>query len=756
MSISRWALLLWLALLCLPAALAQQTFAPRYLNRAVSGDIVLIGNAAYHCTTAAPASSDQASACASARNGGTVINNNVYMLPVDKNGSPASSSSSSATLSLPTGSSVLFAGLYWNGRSASAANRATVTFAGPSGSGGAVSASSTAVIDNLIYQSFADVTGQVQAGGLYTVSGIGSTAGLNSWAGWTLVVAYRSAALPTRNLAVFDGLQVADNASVPVDIGVSGFVTPSVGPVRSVIGVVAYDGDRGNPEGAGAGGSLQFGSSRASLTPVSNAVNPVNDVFNSTISTLGAEVSAPRSPSFQNTLGLDIDTFTPNTPLPNNSTSAVVRVIGTASDVIYPGVITLATDIFAPNIKDNLTKTVTDLNGGVLVPGDTLEYEVVVKNSGQDGSKNVVLSDVLPANVSLVPGSLLITGLGAGSRTDAAGDDQAEYSAGNRTLTFRLGTGSSASAGGLLLPGEESRVRFRVVVNAGTPGGTIIDNSATVNYLSQTLNIPVIDVSDSDAAVPGDQPARTVVAGPDLTLTKTHVGTAAEGGTASFTLRVSNAGPAASFGAVTVSDILPAGLSALSASGEGWTCTLAPLSCSRNDALIAGGNYPDLIIRVQVAAGTSGKLTNTASVLASAEGSQNTGNNSASDTLTVQPRPGVTLSKTVRNVSAGGAAGTSGTARPGDTLEYCIAFANTGGDAPDFRVQDDAPTNSRALPNAYGPGLAAQLTVGGTSSTLTAAADTDAASLISGRLMYAHGTLAQGQSGRVCFQVQVN
>jgi uncharacterized repeat protein (TIGR01451 family) len=755
-------LLLWLTVLCLPAALAQQAFSSRYVNKAVAGDIALIGNVNYHCTTAVPpATNAQAASCTTAQGGGTITNNNTYMVALDTDSSAATTNSSSATLNISGGSTVLFAGLYWSGISSSATNRSSVTLTGPSGVSSVVSASAanTAVIGS-VYQSFVDVTSSVTASGVYTVGNIASTVGSNNWAGWTLVVAFRNTTLPTRNLAVFDGLQQASSAAVPVDIAVSGFITPSTGTVKSVIGVVAYDGDRGSLEGTGAGGSLQFGPSTASLAAVFNTPNPINDVFNSTITNSGSEVLTPRNPSFTNTLGIDIDTLTPNTPLPNGSTSAVVRVIGTSGDTIYPGVITLATEIFVPNIKDSLTKSVTDVNGGVVVPGDVLQYELVIRNSGNDGAKEVTLSDQLPTNVTFLPGTLVVTGANAGSKTDASSDDQADYVAGTRTVNFRLGTGANATLGGLILPNEESRARFQVTVNAATPGGTVIDNTGTVNYKSQTLGTAVTDTSDSDPVTPGDQPARVTVAGPDLTLSKTHLGNASEGGTASFVLRVSNAGPAPTFGAVTVSDALPAGLTLvsttpISAGGTGWSCTPSPLQCSRSDVLAVGSSYPDLTVQVRAAPGSRGTLTNTASVAAASEASAQSGNNGASDVLTVQPPPSVILSKTVRNVSGSGAAGTANTAQPKQILEYCVTFRNNGGDAPDFTLLDDAPPGTTPLPDAYGAGLGVQLTLGSIS-TLTSTADADAASLVAGRLSYAHGKLLLGQVGTLCFQVSVN
>ncbi|GGR64005.1 hypothetical protein GCM10008959_27710 [Deinococcus seoulensis] len=747
----------------LGSASAQQAFGTRYANTATNGDIVLIGNMNFHCLTVAPATAAQITACNTARSGGTATNNNVYMQAVDTDTDPLTTNSSSATLTLGSGSSVLFAGLYWSGISTSAANRAAVRLATPASASVALTATRTSVIGSN-YQSFVDVTTLVQAGGsgTYTAGNVASTAGGGSWAGWTLVVAYRNPAQPTRNLAVFDGFLQASDPAVPVDISVSGFITPSVGTVRSTIGVVAYDGDRGSQEGVSATpqGSLRFGPNTAALNTVSNTVNPVNDVFNSTISTTtgaaggGTDVTGGRTPAFTNTLGLDIDTFTPNTPLPNGSTSAVVRVIGTSNDVIFPGVITLATEIFVPNIKDALTKTVTDLNGGVLLPGDTLEYELVIRNQGNDGALNVILTDPIPARTTYLPGSMTVTGANAGAKTDLVGDDQAEFDAAGNRVVFRLGSGANAATGGAVLPNEETRVRFRVTVNAGTPGGTTIDNTGTVNYRQQTLGTSVSDTSDSDPVTAGDQPARVTVASPDLSVTKTHTGTFSTGVPGTFTLRVSNAGPAPTTGTITLTDTLPAGMTAQSIAGSGWTCTVSPLRCTRTDPLNPGGSYPDVTLTVLVS--PDGTYTNTASVSGGGEAPAQTGNNAASDTVTVTAQPPVVvLTKSVRNVTRSGAASTSSGALPGEILEYCIAYRVSGGDAANFVLRDTSPPQTLPQPGAYGAGLGLLVTRPAGTVSLTSAADADPGSISGQDISVRLGTVTSGETGSVCFRASV-
>ncbi|MFE2837632.1 hypothetical protein ACFXI6_42705, partial [Streptomyces mirabilis] len=64
--------------------------------------------------------------------------------------------------------------------------------------------------------------------------------------------------------------------------------------------------------------------------------------------------------------------------------------------------------------------------------------------------------------------------------------------------------------------------------------------------------------------------------GPSLTIGKSHSGSFARGQSGSYTLTVGNNGIDATDGTVvTVTDTLPAGLTATSLSGTGWTCTLA-------------------------------------------------------------------------------------------------------------------------------------------------------------------------------------
>jgi hypothetical protein len=106
-------------------------------------------------------------------------------------------------------------------------------------------------------------------------------------------------------------------------------------------------------------------------------------------------------------------------------------------------------------------------------------------------------------------------------------------------------------------------------------------------------------------------------------------------------------------GAVTLTDTLPTGLTATGLSGNGWSCTLGTLTCTRSDTLAASASYPAVTLTVNVASNAAASVTNTASVAGGGE--INTGNDSASDptTVTVTTAPTMSTQPTSQVVTAG-------------------------------------------------------------------------------------------------------
>ena len=102
---------------------------------------------------------------------------------------------------------------------------------------------------------------------------------------------------------------------------------------------------------------------------------------------------------------------------------------------------------------------------------------------------------------------------------------------------------------------------------------------------------------------------------PLLSVTGSHSGSFYLGQIdAAYTIVVTNFGPGATSGNVSVADTLPPELTATSMAGSGWTCVLATLTCTRNDSLAAGSTYPPIVLTVNVSANAPPSVSNLVSV----------------------------------------------------------------------------------------------------------------------------------------------
>ncbi|MDF2693739.1 MAG: putative internalin, partial [Labilithrix sp.] len=290
-----------------------------------------------------------------------------------------------------------------------------------------------------------------------------------------------------------DGVSSAAQQSATL----TGFRVPNTG-YTGKLGVIAYEGDN-----TGVGDVLRFNN-----LALSDAQNPADNVFNSTRSLLGAAVSvAGDLPQLtgtpQSMSGIDLDVFDITAALSPGQTSAPVEA-STGGDVYFLGAFITSISTFVPQFVSS-TKTVTDIDGTPTVSGDVLKYTIQVSNSGNDASAGTVLTDVLPAGVTYVPGSLEVPG----AKTDQPGDDEAEYDTPTRTVTVRLGDGADAMGGGSIAVNGTVSVSFRVKIDAGFTG--TLSNQASISA-SGLLGAPnATTLTDSDLATPGASPTSIFV-----------------------------------------------------------------------------------------------------------------------------------------------------------------------------------------------------------------------------------------------------
>ena len=397
---------------------------------------------------------------------------------------------STSELKLPVGATVTYARLYWAALQpdgGSVDNAVVIDRPGNIASLLNVTADQTwtsyvtGTTGKFWYQGTADVTawmkglgpGAFRVGGVASIPDLYSYNDSNTMAGWSCVVFYELASEPSRNLAIFDGLDTV-NPTTTQTATISGFLVPAAFDAK--LGVVAYEGDVD-----ATGDSLSFGPNTSTLTTLTNALNPANNFFNSTRSHLATGVSnaldRPQLPGTPGSMGgVDLDVVDVKSLMTAGQTSATIRAASTGERI---GLATLVTSIstFKPDFSSS-GKTVTDVNGGALVPGDELEYTVVATNTGNDTSVNTVMNDVLPTQVTYVAGSVALVSPTAAALTDTVDADTGEYVAGTRTVTVRLGSGANGANGGTIATGASVTVKFRVTLNANATG--IINNQAVI------------------------------------------------------------------------------------------------------------------------------------------------------------------------------------------------------------------------------------------------------------------------------------
>lgn len=659
-----------------PSATAAPTvpFTAKFATNA-NGAVVTVGN---NLLTCAPSAS-----CTRARAGAAADNNGFTMVELDADADASTSSSSMSRLDLPTGSTVLWAGLYWGarlqagagGQGGSAAQADQMRLRTPGAASYRTVAASTAARDQFgpnpssynAYQRFADVTTIVQqaGGGEYWGADVEAATGQDRYAGWALTVVYAAPGLPLRNLTVFDGFNAVGSGS-PQDVTVSGFLAPEAGTVDAQLTMVAYEGDL-----AQTGDYTRLGS-----TQLATALSPGSNFFDSANGANGQSVQS-RTPADRNMLGFDIKNLGASGAIPNGATSARFT-FSSNGDVYYPGVLGMAINLWAPEFTAS-SKTVTNLAGNDPArPGDTLQYTLNYANTGQDPAVEVVSEDVLPPGTTFVPGSLALVpfpGATPVPLTAGAGDDVGEVD--GRTVRVRLGAGASATAGGTMACSgagctddgtSRSAYTFQVTLDDAA-GGTTVTNLAGLDYRTATTGI---------AATYTTNPASTVVTTrADVAVTKDVApDPATAGGEVVSTVTVSNAGPNPAL-TTELRDPAPSGTTVESVDAPpGVSCTL--------DVVCAVGRLEPgasvvVVVRGRTPAGSAQQsVTNVASV-STASFDPDLTNNTAADTAPLVRAADLAVTKTA----------TPATAAPGTTVTSTLSVTNQGpSDAQDVVLAD--------------------------------------------------------------------
>jgi uncharacterized repeat protein (TIGR01451 family)/fimbrial isopeptide formation D2 family protein len=313
------------------------------------------------------------------------------------------------------------------------------------------------------------------------------------------------------------------------------------------------------------------------------------------------------------------------------------------------------TDTIQPTADLSITKT-----DGVTsaTPGGSVTYTITASNPGASNATGATVTDTFPPSLTC---TWTCVGAGGGTCT-AAGSGNINDTVNlpdSGSITYTASCTISAAATGSLVN------TATVVPPAGFSDPNLGNNSAT----------------DTDA----------LGAEADLAITKTDgVTSVTAGGSTTYTIVASNAGPSGATGA-TVADTFPASLTCTwtCVGAGGGTCTAAGSGNINDTVNLPSGGSVTYTASCTISGSATGTIANTATVAAPAGVTDpNPANNSATDTDTVGAAPGVSISGTKT---------ASGTFEAGSTVSYTIVLTNSGtstqADNPGFEFTDTLPAS---------------------------------------------------------------
>jgi uncharacterized repeat protein (TIGR01451 family) len=318
--------------------------------------------------------------------------------------------------------------------------------------------------------------------------------------------------------------------------------------------------------------------------------------------------------------------------------ATVTVVVSTTATGAVTNTATVSSNEIDPNTLDNNVVTTTQVNIPAEVSvvmstdpalavnvGDQLAYTIIVTNNGPGTATNVVVTDPLPAGVTIV--------------TEASG--QGNITVNGNTVIASLGS---------LPSGVSTAIRIVVVPNDVT---TLINTAtATLNEIdpdptnnSATTSVPVLAAADVSVGITASP--EPVLVGQNLT----------------YVITVTNNGPSPATG-VSVTDLLPADVNFVSAIASQGTTSSGSGSVVASLGSIAA--FATATITVVVVPTASGSISNEVTVTRN-EVDPNPANDSASIISTVSPADvALTIQANPSAVLAGG------------NLTYTLLVTNNG------------------------------------------------------------------------------
>ncbi|MGO4818210.1 LamG-like jellyroll fold domain-containing protein [Flavobacterium sp. W22_SRS_FP1] len=393
----------------------------------------------------------------------TTNNEGNSMKYVDIDGDPSTLNSSMATLEASNSgensanqncSTVIFAGLYWTGKSNDANETFSVTknsvtknydkkvisLKGPGATNYTSITAKPKGVDfeirfpgaaqSGIFIGYQEVTDYVKTHGpgAYTVADIALTEGTNSnpglSGGWVMIVIYENPIMKSRAITLFDGYAYVNGQRAGGGeygtIPISGFTTVGAGPVNMKLGVMAAEGDVATNSGTDYLAVQKLNAdpnvyNTTNYLTLNHAGNSSTNFFNSSIFPIPA--AGKSDPILQNNTGVDFSMFTiqnlGNSVIGNNQTTTNFR-FGSTYEVFTIFGFAMSVDTYIPEPEGFISiNTINAISNPPqpysVLPGQEISYTLAIKNKGTEAINNNIVTIPISNTINFLVGSIAIT-----------------------------------------------------------------------------------------------------------------------------------------------------------------------------------------------------------------------------------------------------------------------------------------------------------------------------------------------------------
>ncbi|ADX80728.1 LPXTG-motif cell wall anchor domain protein [Enterococcus faecalis 62] len=418
--------------------------------------------------------------------------------------------------------------------------------------------------NNTGFSNYADVTsilqGDKSATGSYTLADIPMTSSLNgqyqyyNFSGWSLFVVTKDQASKSRAFSIYYGAR-GNAAGTNNEFTMSNFLTAKQGNLDPIVTWFTVQGDK-----YWTGDNAQIKNSAGNWVNISNTLNPVNNAMNATVTDndehMVDKYPGKFAPDHPNFLDIDIDRMAIPEGVLNAGQNQINFRTTSSGDDYSTNAIGFAVNAETPEFE--IKKEIVEPKETYKV-GETITYRVSLKNTKADSEAiNSVSKDALDGRLNYLPGSLkIISGPNSGEKTDASGDDQAEYDETNKQIIVRVGNGATATQGGSYKADTaETIYEFKARINERAKANELVPNSATIEAVDILTSAKVNETSNIvEAKIADEQVTGKLTATKTVNNSKPKLGEAIE-----YTISFRNTIENGVLNKVVITDQLPKGL----------------------------------------------------------------------------------------------------------------------------------------------------------------------------------------------------